>query len=306
MEVIRGVENIPKIKNSVVTTGSFDGVHVGHQFIINRLNELAAEIDGKSVLITFFPHPRKVLYPDNKVKMISSQEEKIEILRQTKLDYLIILDFTIEFSQTPSVDFVRNILIDKIGAKVIVIGYDHHFGHNREGDISYLYDLSEKHDFRVEQVSAKGVDFEIASSTKIREALETGNIQRANAFLQHYYVVIGKFLEGRAFTKWHDFTTICIEVEETSKQLPHDGVYAISVDVKDRLFRGMLNIKHSHNLPKGSIIEAHLFDLDEDILGEVGKVYFHKRIRQEMRFDRKDLLERQLILDKMKIEDLIF
>ncbi|MFW6096385.1 MAG: adenylyltransferase/cytidyltransferase family protein, partial [Bacteroidota bacterium] len=192
MEIHRSFDINKKIKNPVVTTGSFDGVHIGHKTILQRLKKIANEIDGETVLITFYPHPRKVLYPEThgkNLKLISTQREKIFLLEQAGLDHLIIVNFTREFAKTTSHQFVEDILVGKLDARRIIVGFNHHFGHNREGDYEYLYELAKTHDFEVEEIPEQDVENETVSSTTIRQALSEGKIQRANAYLDHYYII---------------------------------------------------------------------------------------------------------------------
>lgn len=199
MRVHYGFDEVGAITNPVVTTGSFDGVHLGHKVIINRINEIARSIGGESVLITFYPHPRKVLYPETAGKnlmFILSQREKIELLSKTGLDHLIIVKFTLEFSKISSVQFIRDYLISKLNARYIVVGFNHHFGHNREGDYEELKQLSSELKFMVEEIPEQDIQQETVSSTTIRKALLEGKIQRANAYLDHYYMIIGALGKG--------------------------------------------------------------------------------------------------------------
>lgn len=200
MEVHEGFDNVAHIKNPVITTGSFDGVHVGHKAILKRMSLLADKINGESVLITFYPHPRKVLYPDSygkDLQLISTREEKIELLKQTQLKHLILVNFTRAFSRTSSQEFVEDYLIAKLKARMIIVGFNHHFGHNREGDYRYLLNLKKKHHFEVEEIPEHFIQNECVSSTKIRKAIQQGNIQRANAYLDHYYIIKGNHRKER-------------------------------------------------------------------------------------------------------------
>ena len=199
MQIHRSFDNLHAIKNPVVTTGSFDGVHIGHKVIINRLNSLAGEINGESVLITFHPHPRLVLYPETAgktLRLINTQREKIHLLEKTGLGHLVIINFTKEFSETTSQQFVEDILLGKLHAKKIIVGFNHHFGHNREGDYSYLYKLTKDHNFEVEEIPEQDLENETVSSTITRKALSEGRIQRANAYLDHHFIMMGELKEG--------------------------------------------------------------------------------------------------------------
>lgn len=230
MKVHQGLDNISTIKNAVVTTGSFDGVHVGHKVIINRLKMLAAEAKGESVLITFWPHPRKVLYPDTKgkdLKMISSQKEKIRVLKETGLDHLVIIPFTKAFSQLSSHQFIVDILVKKLHAKVVVVGFNHYFGHNREGNFDALRQLGRQYNFSVEEIPEQDIQNETVSSTKIRAAVQTGDIQRANAYLNHIYTIIGPQRPCQHSHFSGGIHTCDLLIEEEEKLLPPPGAYAI-------------------------------------------------------------------------------
>ena len=194
MKIFRSFEEAKNIRNPVVTTGSFDGVHIGHKTILNRLNILAEKYDGESVLITFDPHPRKVLYPETAgkdLKLINSQEEKLKLLEKAGLNNIIIIEFTREFSRITSEEFVRDILHGILNARVVVVGFNHHFGFNKEGDYRQLWGWQEKYNFEAEEIPEQEVQHETVSSTKIRKAISEGYIQRANAYLDHYYMIMG-------------------------------------------------------------------------------------------------------------------
>ncbi len=313
MKIFRTLEEIKDIKNAVVTTGSFDGVHVGHKVIINRLNKLAKDIDGESVLITFHPHPRRVLYPQTQGKdllLINSQLEKIELLRKAGLDNLIIIDFTLDFAQTTSIDFVNNILINKIHAKKIVVGFNHFFGHNREGNYDFLHELAFDHGFDVEEIPEQDIQNESVSSTKIRKALHDGDIQRANAYLDHQYIMIGKLTPGSEMCYKLGLPTMSIFIDEDIKLIPPEGVYAISLNCKDQHYRGMLNIRKActkyQPLHPDICIDIHLFDFDGDLIDETACVLFHKRIRELINFRDSEHMRIQLTKDKVMIDELIY
>jgi len=293
----------------VVTTGSFDGVHVGHKVILERLRNLASESNGETVLITFHPHPRKVLYPDTAGKelyLINSQREKIELLRKAGLDNLIIVEFTLEFSRISAVDFVRNLLMSKLHAKKIVIGFNHHFGHNREGDYEELYHLGKLYDFSVEEIPEQDIQHETVSSTKIRKALLEGNIQKANAYLDHHYIVMGLVLDCNPVLKEIGFPGFAVQIEEESKLIPPDGVYAVTVRDEEKSYRGMCFIKKRGSSSIEALVEFFLFDKPEELSGRTATVFFHKRIREERELNSPEELKAQLMIDKSQIDDLIF
>lgn len=310
MKIHRNFDLTGDIKNPVVTTGTFDGVHIGHKTILNRLRKLADDINGETVLITFHPHPRKVLYPQGAGKdlqLICSRIEKINLLKKTGLDHLIIVEFTLEFAKITSKEFVENILLHKLKAKRIVVGFNHHFGHNREGDYAYLYELAKTHDFEVEEIPEQDIENETVSSTTIRAALKEGRIQRANAYLDHFYMVIGKLSDGHPRCREIGFPTYEVNIEEDVKLIPPQGVYAISLIHCHSKYKGMLNIK-KHDDKKEVILETHLFnhDLDVNFLGKITTIFFHKRMRDELSLNDSEKFKLQLLSDKEEIENLIY
>lgn len=294
-----------KIKNAVVTTGSFDGVHIGHKLIIDRLNEIAKEIEGESVLITFYPHPRKVLYPDQKdLRLINSQEEKIELLRKAGLDNLIILPFTIEFSKTTSHDFVMNMLIGDLRARVIVVGHNHHFGHARQGDYSYLHALSREAGFDVEEIPLKLIENETVSSTKIRKALKEGNIQRANAYLDHQYIVIGKVYPGELLIKHINEPSVGIEINAPEKLIPPPGIYASNFYVNNQWLKAMTFIIE---MPAGEKkIESQLIYDSLQAEGQEATLYFHKLVWSGNPSNNGEMNKAVIAEAKELVEDLIY
>jgi len=309
LKIFRNFDEAGSIHNAVVTTGSFDGVNIAHRVILQRLKKLAGQIGGETVLITFHPHPRKVLYPDTAGKdlyLINSEREKIELLQNAGLDNLIIVDFTIEFSQITSVDFVKNILLNKIHARKIVIGFNHHFGHNREGDNQALRQLGMKYGFDVEEISEQDIQNESVSSTKIRKAILEGNIQKANAYLDHPYIIMGLIQEVNPRLREIGFPSFNIKIEEESKLLPPNGVYAVSVADEDRTFRGMCFIKKRGQSSIEAGVEFYLFDTPETLSGPSATVYFHKFIREEKPFNTPEELQKQLQIDRENMDELIF
>lgn len=327
MKVHYGLENVTRIKNPVITTGSFDGVHIGHKTILNRICEIASDIGGESVLITFHPHPRKVLYPDTAGKnllLINSQREKIELLSKTGLDHLIIVEFTKEFSNISSIDFIRSVLVNKLKVRKVVIGFNHHFGHNREGDFDYLYELGQYYGFGVEEIPEQDIHRETVSSTLIRKALLEGKIQRANAYLDHLYIIMGTLKDGSETCKALEFSTCRLPVKDENKLIPPDGVYAVSVLIEGNYYKGILNIKDS--LPpeirriEDVLIDVHLFnqlsdnvtsqrsdfDFHNMFIGKEATIFFVKRIRDELEFGKGQDLKERLKFDLQEVEDLIY
>ncbi|GAB1403924.1 MAG: riboflavin kinase [Lentimicrobiaceae bacterium] len=313
MRIFYDPEILPPIPNPVVTTGSFDGVHVGHKTILNRLNEIAKNNDGESVLITFHPHPRKVLFPDTAGKsllLINSQQEKIELLKRAGLDNLIIFTFTPEFARMSSIDFIRNILVRKLRSKKVIIGFNHHFGHNREGNFDYLYELGRYYDFGVEEIPEQDIHNETVSSTLIRKALIEGKIQRANAYLDHLYIIMGSLQPGSDTCRQLNFPTMRIPIEDENKLVPCDGVYAVSVLVNDKHFKGIVNIKNSLK-PEvrrvdDIIVDIHLFEDGGVRPGDEATVFFAKRIRDKLHFTNELEMKIQLNQDYNEVNELIY
>lgn len=313
MKVFRNFDQVKDIKNPVVTTGSFDGVHVGHTAIISRINRLAREIDGESVLITFDPHPRKVLFPESAgkdLKLINSQREKIELLKRTGLDNLIIVEFTIGFSKTTSREFVESILVGKLHARKVVIGFNHHFGHNREGDYDYLYNLGKQYDFEVEEIPEQELHHETVSSTKIRKALHDGDIQKANAYLDHHYLIAGELRKVPPRKGFNSLTWYEITIEEECKLVPPYGLYAICVYYKGTQYKGMAEIMNQDGSGTGcnhwKRIFVHIMELNDDLHGRVTNVLFAKKIRNAIDFRDTQHRSQQLDRDISTVEELIY
>jgi len=312
VKVFRDIENLPPISNCVVTTGSFDGVHIGHHVLINRLNELARTIGGESVLITFYPHVRKVLYPETKGKdleMINSQSEKIELLEKTGLDNLVIINFTLEFSKTTAEDFVRKLLVGKLGAKIIVVGYNHYFGHNKEGNYEKLINLGKELDFEVVEIPKQELEKETVGSTKIRKSLKDGKIMHANAYLDHIYFIRSFFCVGSQLYTEMGFKTFLVKIEEDSKLIPPDGIYAIRSEIEGLSSKGMMlnNYHGTFNQPGlKNAVEIILFETELDYCNKSGKVYVHKEMSRIIQAGSKEKLQSQLVTIKSEIEELIY
>lgn len=308
MEIYRGIEQFEKIANAVVTSGTFDGVHIGHQTIIKRLNTTAKKLRGESVLLTFYPHPRMVLQEDTDLKLITTIDERIELLRNAGLQHLIIHPFTKEFSRTTSLEFVRNILVDQLGTKKLVIGYNHHFGRNREGSFEHLKEYSSLYGFEVEEISAQEIDEVNVSSTKIRKALVEGDVKMANAYLGHSFRLQGKVVKGNQLGRKLGFPTANIEIENKHKLIPAKGVYAIRAKLGEEEFPGMLNIGVRPTINEESnelSVEAHLFDFKEEIYGSELSLSLMHRIRDEKKFSSLEDLMKEMKKDESKAKNLL-
>lgn len=301
MKVYQSIEEFERIPFAVVTIGTFDGVHTGHQKIISRLAEAAALNHGETVLLTFFPHPRMVLQPDDDtLKMITTMDERIELLRKAGIHHLIIQSFSKEFSRISATEFVRDILINKIGTRVLVIGYDHHFGRNREGNYKNLEALAPVYNFQLEEITEQEVNEVAVSSTKIRNALLAGDISTANALLGYDFSLTGKIVEGEHIGKSLGFPTANISIDEKYKLIPAEGIYAVMVSIDRELFKGMLYIgkRPSFNGIKQSM-EVNIFHFNRNIYGKPVSVFFKAFIRGDQHFANTELL-----VAKMKEDEL--
>ena len=301
MKIYYNIEDFQKVKNPVVTIGTFDGVHIGHLKIINRLCDLANSINGETVLLTFSPHPRIVLFPDNDFKLICTKNEKIDLLKKSGINHLIIHPFSREFSRLSSIQFVRDILVNKIGTNRLVIGYNHHFGRNREGSFKHLKEYGPLYGFQVEEIPVQDIDQVSVSSTKIRNALSVGYIKKAKAYLTHDYVLTGIVVKGNHIGHQIDFPTANIKVIDSHKLIPCNGVYAVRIKFRDDFYKGMLNIGFRPTIDgKEKTIEVHIFYFHENIYGEQLTVFFDNWIRNEKKFKNIDALKLQLQKDKLK------
>ena len=301
MKVYTQIEDFKNVKNPVVTTGTFDGVHLGHQKIISRLKDVASEEHGETVLLTFYPHPRMVLFPDdNELKLLNTQLEKIQLLENYGIDHLIIYPFTKEFSRLTSVEFVRNILVNSIHTKRLVIGYNHHFGRNREGSFEHLKEFGPVYGFDVEEIPAKDIDHIEISSTKIRQALQAGEVEVAATYLGHTYSVNGKVVQGKQLGRTIGYPTANILMEDKYKLIPADGVYAVKVEHNGGMYHGMLNVGNNSTIEgKGRSMEVNIFDFDQNIYGDDATIYFIERLRDEVKFNGLDELKAALAKDKV-------
>lgn len=300
MKIYHGIEDFKRLDYAVVTSGTFDGVHVGHQKILSRLKEIARKNNGETVLITFWPHPRFVLYPEQTdLKLLNTFEEKADLLREQGIDHLLRIPFTKEFSKLTSKEFIRNILINTIGTKKLVIGYDHRFGKNREGSFEHLKENASIYGFDVEEISRQDIDNVGVSSTKIRTALMEGDVTTGTELLGRPYSIRGRVVKGEKIGRILGFPTANLEVDSQHKLIPADGSYAVKVHHRNQELQGMLNIGYRPTVNgKTKTIEAHIFNFNEDIYGETISIDFIKRIRDEIKFTDVEELKKQLASDK--------
>lgn len=301
MKVFKNLASLPNFKNAVITIGSFDGVHSGHQKIIERVKQLAQSIDGESVLITFHPHPRLIIYPkDNSLKLITTIEEKVQRFEQYGIDNVIILPFTIEFSQLSADEYIQNFLVKQFHPKYIVIGYDHRFGLNRQGDISYLKWYGKEAEYEVIEIEKQEVDDMAISSTKIRKALEHGDVSTAHSLLGHYFTLTGTVAKGQQIGKTIGFPTANISISEKHKLIPPDGIYAAWVYHHKQKYGGMLYIGRRPTLKEytNRTIEVNIFDFNQEIYGEELQLELIDFIREDAQFEALDQLKSQLKKDQ--------
>ena len=294
---IRNFNNLNII--TVLTIGTFDGVHIGHQKIINRLNQIKKGKDSDSVILTFFPHPRRVLNFGDDFKMLNTIDEKIQLLSKFGLDHLVIEPFTKEFSRLPALEFVRDVLVNQLHINKLVIGYDHQFGKNREGNFEQLKEYGKLYHFDVEEISAQEIKSVSVSSTKIRRSIEEGDIEKANAYLGYSYILTGEIVKGEGIGRKINYPTINLYIEEEYKLIPKIGVYIVKTELEDRIIFGIMNIGFRPTLDgKHQTIEIHLLDFDGNLYGKKIQIKVLKRLRGEKKFDSMDSLTRQIQKDE--------
>ncbi|MBA41896.1 MAG: riboflavin biosynthesis protein RibF [Flavobacteriaceae bacterium] len=295
------LNNLP----SVITVGTFDGIHLGHQKLINTVLNISKTENLKSVVLTFNPHPKIVLNNNPQISLLTTQQEKIKILNSFNIDYLITQEFTKSFSRLSPLEFVRDILVNKLNAKHIVIGYDHHFGRNRDANSNQLLEFSKSFDFDVTEVEALNKNKISVSSTKIRNLIFEGNIMDANRYLGYDFILTGNVVKGLGRGKKLGFPTANINID-SKKIKPSDGVYFIYSVINKKTCYGMMNIgKNPTFIDKGYSMEVHLFDFNEDLYGKEFTIRMVKKIRDEMKFDSPNDLSFQLKIDKKKCFQII-
>lgn len=300
MKIYYSAEDFVAVKNAVVTSGTFDGVHVGHQKILHRLKEVATRTGGETIVITFWPHPRLVLKPDaSSHLLLNTFEEKAGLLKEQGIHHLLRIPFTKEFSQMPSSDFIRKILVEQIGTKKLVIGYDHRFGRNREGSFDELKANGPAYGFDVEEIPRQDIDHVGVSSTRIRQALEIGDIETATHFLGRPYSMNGRVVKGDKLGRMLGFPTANLQIDASDKLIPAHGIYAVTAQLGQQTFGGMLYIGNRPTVDGSKTnIEVNIFDFDQDIYGENLKVNIIASLRKDARFEDLETLKRQLHADK--------
>jgi riboflavin kinase/FMN adenylyltransferase len=301
MKIYYDLSDFSRLTNAVVTSGTFDGVHLGHQTIIHRLKEIATRISGDTVVITFWPHPRFVLNPtDTKLKILNTFEEKAELLREQGVNHLLRIPFTREFSQITSQEFIRHILVNTIGTRKLVIGYDHRFGKNREGSFEQLKINGPAYGFDVEEIPRQDVDHVAVSSSKVRKALEEGDILTATHFLGRPYSISGRVIKGDRIGRTLGFPTANIDIDSHHKLVPLEGIYAVTVQHQHSTFKGMLYIGNRPTIDGSRrSIEVNIFDFDQDIYGETIRLNLIASLREDVKFNDLEGLRLQLQRDKL-------
>jgi riboflavin kinase/FMN adenylyltransferase len=294
------------ISSKITTIGTFDGIHIGHQKILKRVVTLAKNQGYDPVVLTLFPHPRMVLQKDDSIKLLNTIDERVALLKSLGIKEVIVKTFTKEFANLSAKAYVKDILVDELNTKQIVIGYDHHFGKNRSANINDLKEFAELYNFKVEEISAQDIEDVTVSSTKIRNALDKGEVALANSFLGYNYFITGTVVKGKGVGKTIDFPTANIHIKESYKLIPKDGVYVVKSKIENKTIYGMMNIGTNPTVGgKTRSIEVHFFDYNKDIYGKEFKIEFLKRLRNEQKFKNLDALKSQLAKDKYAALDLI-
>lgn len=300
METIQGISQFKSSKPTIITIGTFDGVHIGHSKILERLINNAKNLDLQSAVLTFFPHPRMVLQKDADIKLLNTLEEKKQILEEIGLNYLIVHPFTTAFSRLSALEFVRDILVNQLKVKKIIIGYDHRFGRNRNANINDLIGYGNTFDFEVEQIPVQEIDEVSVSSTKIRKALLEGTIDVANSYLGYEFMLSGTIKKGKGLGKGIGFPTANLAIQEAYKLIPDNGVYVIKSSFDNKAVYGMMNIGFNPTVAgTEKSIEIHFFDFNQDLYGKEVQVRLLKKIRDEHKFESIDHLREQLEKDKI-------
>jgi len=299
MKIYRSIQDYDEDKRSVVTIGTFDGIHLGHQKILSRLIKSSKNKDLNSVVLTFFPHPRIILNKYNEVKMIDTLDEKIIHLNEIGIDSLVIHPFDKNFSLLSANQFIKDFLVDKLKIKHIIIGYDHRFGKGREASVTDLKNYADDYDFTVEEIKAQEIEKITVSSTKIRNSINQGDIKTTEKYLGRYFNLTGKVVKGDGLGKKINYPTANIFIEESYKIIPKDGVYLVETIIKDKLFKGMMNIGHRPTIGTNvKSIEVHLFNFNQDIYGHVISIKMISKIRDEKKFSSIQALKEQLVKDE--------
>lgn len=299
MKIYKSIDEYNESKNSVVTIGTFDGIHKGHQKIFNKLITASKQSNLSSVVLTFFPHPRVILNKYNDIKMIDTLDEKIDHLEKIGIDHLIIHPFDKKFSLLSADQFIKEYLVDKLQLKHIIIGYDHRFGKGREASVKDLKEYSREFNFVVDEIDAQEIEKITISSTKIRNSINEGDLKTTKTYLGRFFSLTGKVVKGDGLGKQINYPTANISIEEDYKIIPKDGVYYIKTTIDNKLYNGMMNIGHRPTIgTKEKSIEVNLFSFDKDIYDKVISVDVVEKIREEKKFSSIEALKTQLAKDE--------
>ena len=297
--ITKNLKEYNSTKPSVITVGTFDGIHIGHKEIINKLCLISNKKKLKSIILSFSPHPKIVLQNSSDIMLINSMDEKVDILNKYNVDYFLIKQFTIEFSRLTALEFVRDILVNKLNVKHIIVGYDHHFGRNRDASIIQLKEFGELYNFEITEIKPKKVNNNSVSSTKIRNLLLDGNIELANKYLDSYFSLTGLVIKGMGRGKNLGFPTANIKINDEYKLIPRNGVYIVKSLINSKIYFGMMNIGENPTFDdKNKSIEIHFFELDYDIYDKKIQINILNRIRNEKKFKSPELLMDQLKIDR--------
>ena len=305
MKIYNHLSEFKRLDNAVATIGTFDGVHFGHQKIINRLCELANSTGGESVILTFFPHPRMIIDPENQdLKMINTIEEKAAILASLGVDHLIITPFTRDFSNLSPADYIQNILVQAIGIKQLIVGYDHRFGKDRQGGTKDLLAYSRTLGYQIEEIGEQDVNDVAVSSTKIRESLLSGDVALAAKYLGYHFSLNGPVVKGDKIGRTIGYPTANIFIEQPYKLIPSDGIYAVTVDTEGEIYKGMAYIGQRPTINGMTRnIEVNIFDFNREIYGQNIKMNFLHFLRHDVKFEGLEALKLQLDKDKQHTLD---
>jgi riboflavin kinase/FMN adenylyltransferase len=299
MKIYKSINEIDKNENTVLTIGTFDGIHEGHKVLFDKLKEYSLQNNLRNIVVTFEPHPRTVV-SNYQIKLLTTLEEKGKLLEQLGIENLLVINFSKEFSQQSADEFIANVICGKIGVKHIIVGHDHKFGKDRNGNDLELIELGVENNFTVEKVEPVKYDDEIISSTKVRDALLNGDVKKANNFLGHNYCFHGTVVRGVSRGTILGFPTANIEVEDEDKLIPKNGVYIVKALVEEEIVYGVMNVglRPTFADTLSVVIEAHLFEFNKDVYGKLIKIELLKRIRDEQKFNNKEELIYQIGKDK--------
>ncbi len=302
MLVYRNTDLLPDFRNAVLTIGTFDGVHSGHQQVIAQMKKRAADVNGETIIITFDPHPRTIINAASGIRLINTLDEKIELLSDKGIDHLVIVPFTEEFAQLSAEDYISRFLIRYFKPHTLIIGYDHHFGKGRAGNYSLLQLHTSTYNYQLMEIPAHVLDSISVSSTRIRQAVEQGDMDIANSLLAYTFFFSGEVVEGNKLGRTIGYPTANLIVKEKSKLIPGDGVYAVDVessDEPDKIYRGMMNIGFRPTVDGTKrMIEVNIFGFNRDIYGKTLRIFVRKFLRSEIKFSGLEELKEQLARDK--------